>query len=321
MAFNFIKVGLFLIAGLFTVISNAQQYPDKPIRLVSPIPPGGAPDLVARALAATLTKQLGLSVFVENKVGSNGNIAADVVSHAPADGYTLLVGMDSLFVINPYLYKKSPDANKEFKPVSTLAANEFVLAINPKVPANNLKEFVEYVKKTKPAPAYASGGNGSQHHLTMEMLKAKTGIDLLHIPYKGGVDATTATMGGDSVAMFSGTSNAGLIKSGKLKAIAVSGAKRSKEMPDIPTIAETYPGFDNTIWIGLFAAKDTPDVIIQKLRIEVGKALKDPGMIEALNKAGGIEPLITTPEEFANLIKKDQLKYSTIIRSLNLQLD
>ena len=312
---------LISIVGIHFYIAQAQQYPEKPIRLVSPIPPGGAPDLVARALAATLTKQMGLSVFVENKVGSNGNIAADFVAHAPADGYTLLIGMDSLFVINPYLYKKVQDANKEFKPVASLAANQFVLAINPKVPASNLKEFVEYVKKTKPAPAYASGGNGSQHHLTMEMLKARAGIDLLHIPYKGGVDATTATMGGDSVAMFSGTSNAGLIKSGKLKAIAVSGANRSKEMPDVPAIAETYPGFDNTIWIGLFASKDTPDGIIQKMRLEVNKALKDPAMVESLNKAGGIEPLITSPEEFANLIKKDQNKYSTIIRSLNLQLD
>jgi len=318
---NIFNIVLFLSLWMGVSVSHAQQYPEKPVRLISPIPPGGAPDLVARSLAATLTKQLGLSVFVENKVGSNGNIAADYVSHATPDGYTLLVGMDSLFVINPFLYKKVPDANKEFKPVATLAANEFVLAINPKVPANNLKEFIEYVKKTKPAPAYASGGNGSQHHLTMEMLKARSGMDLLHIPFKGGVEATTATMGGDSVAMFSGTSNAGLIKSGKLKALAVSGVKRSKEMPDVPTIAETYPGFDNTIWIGLFAPKDVPEVIIQKLRIEVNKALKDPGMIEALNKAGGIEPLVTSPEEFANLIKKDQNKYSTIIRSLNLQLD
>jgi len=318
---NIFNIVLLLSLWMGASVSLAQQYPEKPVRLISPIPPGGAPDLVARSLAATLTKQLGLSVFVENKVGSNGNIAADFVSHATPDGYTLLVGMDSLFVINPFLYKKVPDANKEFKPVATLAANEFVLAINPKVPANNLKEFIEYVKKTKPAPAYASGGNGSQHHLTMEMLKARSGMDLLHIPFKGGVEATTATMGGDSVAMFSGTSNAGLIKSGKLKALAVSGVKRSKEMPDVPTIAETYPGFDNTIWIGLFAPKDVPDVIIQKLRTEVNKALKDPGMIEALNKAGGIEPLVTSPEEFANLIKKDQNKYSTIIRSLNLQLD
>jgi len=316
-----IHIAIWICTCGISLPSIAQNYPEKSIRLISPIPPGGAPDLVARALANTLTKQLNLSVFVENKVGSNGNIAADVVSHAPADGYTLLVGMDSLFVINPYLYTKNPDANKEFKPVSTLASNQFVLAANPKVPANNLKEFVEYVKKMNPAPAYASGGNGSQHHLTMEMLKARAGIDLLHIPYKGGVEATTATMGGDSVAMFSGTSNAGLIRSGKLKAIAVSSSRRSKDLPDVPTIAETYPGFDNTIWIGLFAPKDTPDTIIQKLRVEVTKALKDPAMIESLNKAGGIEPFGTTPEEFAALIKKDQLKYSAMIRGLRLQLD
>jgi tripartite-type tricarboxylate transporter receptor subunit TctC len=229
--------------------------------------------------------------------------------------------MDSLFVINPYLYTKNIDPNKEFLPISTLASNEFVLAMNPKIPANNLKEFVAYVKKTSPAPAYASGGNGSQHHLTMEMLKAKAGMDLLHIPYKGGVEATTATMGGDSIAMFSGTSNAGLIKSGKLKAIAVSGSKRSKEMPDVPTIAEAYPGFDNTIWIGLFAVKGTPDAIVQKLRSEVSKALKDPAYMEALNKAGGIESFSTTPEEFLALIKKDQNKYKNIIQSLHLQLD
>ena len=321
----FTGVGLILFSSLvFSQTSsnaNSSNYPNKSIRLVSPIPPGGAPDIVARALANRLSNQLGLSVFVENKVGSNGNIAADVVSHSPADGYTLLIGMDSLFVINPYLYPKSINANNEFRQVATLASNQFVLAINSKLPVKNLAEFVDYAKKANPIAAYASGGNGSQHHLTMEMLKARTEIDLLHVPYKGGVEATTATIGGESIAMFSGTSNANLIRSGKLKAVAVSGLKRSKDLPEVPTIAESYPGFDNTIWIGLFAPKDTPDAIIAKLRQEVNKALTDPEMIETLAKAGGIEPLITTQEEFTNLIKKDQLKYSAIIKKLNLKLN
>lgn len=312
----------FLIVSLCSCgVAFAQNYPTKPIRLISPIPPGGAPDLVARAVGNTLSKNLGVSVFVDNKVGSNGNIAADTVAHSPADGYTLLVGMDSLFVINPYLYSKNMDANKEFIPIATLASNEFVLAINPNLPAKTLKEFVDYVKKTTPAPAYASGGNGSQHHLTMEMLKARAGIDLLHVPYRGGVEATTATMGGDSIAMFSGTSNANLIRAGKLRAIAVSGVKRVKELPEVPTIAETYPGFDNTIWIGLFAPNGTPNEVIQKMRVEVAKALKDPALVDAFSKAGGIEPFNTTPDEFAALVKKDQQKYSSLIQTLHLKLD
>lgn len=299
----------------------AMNYPSKSIRLISPIPPGGAPDVVGRALASRLTSQLGQSVYVENKVGSNGNIAADFVANATADGYTLLIGMDSLFVINPYLYPKSINANKELKPIATLAANQFVLAVNNKLTVKTLAEFIDLAKKSNPELAYASGGNGSQHHLTMEMLKGRSEIDMLHVPYKGGVEATTATIGGESVAMFSGTSNANLIKSGKLKALAVTGLKRSKELPDVPTIAETYPGFENTIWIGLFAPKDLPDNIVAKLQLEVSKALRDPEMIENLNRAGGIEPLITSPEEFSNLIKKDQTKYSAIIKKLNLKLN
>jgi len=168
----FVVCGLSLFSSLVcsqtTTNTNSSNYPNKSIRLVSPIPPGGAPDLVARALANRLSNQLGLSVFVENKVGSNGNIAADVVSHSPADGYTLLIGMDSLFVINPYLYPKSINANNEFRQVATLASNQFVLAVNSKLPVKNLAEFVDYAKKANPIAAYASGGNGSQHHLTME---------------------------------------------------------------------------------------------------------------------------------------------------------
>ena len=155
----------------------------------------------------------------------------------------------------------------------------------------------------------------------MEMLKARAGMDLLHVPYKGGAPATTATIGGETVAMFSGTSNAALIKAGKLKAIAVSSSQRLKEMPEVPTIAETYPGFDNSIWIGLFAPAGTPDAVVQRLRAEVAKALHASDLVEAFDKAGGIEPMLTTPEELQARIKRDQIKYSKIIRDLGIKPD
>jgi len=316
------KWGVMCWLTCVALFATAQDYPAKSVRLISPIPPGGAPDLIARAMGHRLAQLWSQPVVVENKIGSNGQLAAEFTAHAPADGYTLLVGMDSLFVINPYIYKQSTvDVNKELIPVATLGANQFVLSINPDIPAKILTEFVAYAKKANPALAYASGGNGSQHHLTMELLKARANIDLLHVPYKGGSPATTATIGGETAAMFSGTSNSALIKAGKLRALAVSGAHRSKLMPDVPTIAESYPGFDNTIWIGLFAPRGTPDNIVQKLRRDVAKVLASPELIEAFLNAGGIEPMQTSAEEMQSLIKRDQLKYSKLIRDLKLKVD
>ncbi len=323
---NFVRTlvctALWLVGTSAPVAWAQAPYPNRPVKLVSPIPPGGAPDLIARAIGFKLSQGLNQSVVVETKVGSNGNIAAEFVARAPADGYTLLVGMDSLFVINPYLYAKGAvDVNKELIPIASLGSNQFVLSVNAALPVKTLPELVAYVKKTSPPPAYASGGNGSQHHLTMEMLKARAGMDLLHVPYKGGAPATTATIGGETIAMFSGTSNSALVKAGKLKAIAVSSAQRLKEMPDVPTIAETYPGFDNSIWIGLFAPAGTPDAVVQRLRTEVAKALQAPDLIEAFNKAGGIEPMVTTPDELQAQIKRDQAKYSKVIRDLGIKAD
>ena len=300
----------------------AQTYPQRPIRLVSPIPPGGAPDMIARAVGAKLATQMGQAVVIENKIGSNGQAAAEHVARAAADGHTLLVGMDSLFAINPYVYARtSLDVNKDLIPVATLGANQFVLAINPQLPAKNLAEFIALAKTANPPLAYASGGNGSQHHLTMEMLKARAGFDMLHVPYKGGTPATTATIGGETVAMFSGTSNATLIKAGKLHALATTGKLRSKALPDVPTIGETFPGFENTIWIGLFAPAGTPPAVVQKLREEVAKALNAPDLIDSFQKAGGIEPLHTSLDEMQNMIKRDQARYSKIIRELQLKVD
>ena len=300
----------------------AQTYPQRPIRLVSPIPPGGAPDMIARALGAKLATQMGQAVVIDNKIGSNGQAAAEFVARAPTDGHTLLVGMDSLFAINPYLYARTAvDVNKDLMPVATLGANQFVLALNPQLPVQNLAEFIALAKKSNPPLAYASGGNGSQHHLTMEMLKARAGFDMLHVPYKGGTPATTATIGGETAAMFSGTSNATLIKAGKLRAVATTGKQRSKALPDVPTLGESFPGFENTIWIGLFAPAGTPPSVVQKLRDEVDKALNAPDLIDGFQKAGGIETLHTSLEEMQQMIKRDQARYSKIIRELQLKVD
>jgi tripartite-type tricarboxylate transporter receptor subunit TctC len=213
------------------------------------------------------------------------------------------------------------DVNKELIPVATLGANQFVLALNPQLPVKNLAEFIALAKSSNPPLAYASGGNGSQHHLTMEMLKARAGFDMLHVPYKGGTPATTATIGGETVAMFSGTSNATLIKAGKLHALATTGKLRSKALPDVPTIGESFPGFENTIWIGLFAPTGTPPAVVQRLREEVTKALNAPDLIDSFQKAGGIEPLHTSLDEMQQMIKRDQTRYSKIIRELQLKID
>ena len=183
------------------------QYPSRPIRLIVPIPPGGAPDIAARVIGQKLSEILAVPVVVDNHAGSNGNIAGDLVAKSPPDGYTLLLGQDSLVAINPHLYAKMPfDPLKDLVPVATLVSNQFVLAINPSLPVKNFQEFIEYARRTTPPLPYASGGNGSQHHLSMEILKQRAGIDMLHVPFKGGAPATMATVAGDTAAMFAGTS-------------------------------------------------------------------------------------------------------------------
>ena len=310
------------VLAMLAVTAQGQPYPARPIHLVVAIPPGGAPDLSARILAEKITQTLGQPVVVENKPGANGNIAAEYVAQAAPDGYTLLLGQDSIFVINPYLYKKMPvDVRRALVPVSSLATNSFLLAVNPALPAKTFQEFIDLARKSKPALTYASGGNGSQHHLMMEMLKQRAGIDLLHVPYKGGAPATTATLAGETQVMFAGTSVAPQIKAGKLRAIASSGAKRPDAFPDVPTIGEFFPGYEATIWLGVFAPAGTPQPIIDRLRDEIAKALASPDVRSKLNAAGGLQPLELKPAEFAALIESDSAKYGKIVREVGISLD
>ncbi len=309
--------------ALFTTGTLAQSYPSRPIKLLVPIPPGGAPDIVARVLGQALSEAMGQPVVVENRVGSNGNIASEVTAKAAPDGYTLLLCADSQIVINPHLYKnRMPlDTLKDLTPVATIASNQFALAVNPALPVKTFEEFIAYAKKASPPLAYASGGNGSQHHLSMEMLKARAGIELLHVPYKGGTPAATATVAGETMAVFSGTSNAAQIKSGRLRALAVTGAHRSDTFPELPTIGQFYPGYEVTIWLALYGPPGMAEPVLAKLRAEINKLLAKPEIKQRLHGAGGLEPYISTPGEFSAMMRRDYDKYGKVVKEVGATID
>src|SRR5262252_5193728 len=298
------------------------QYPSRPIHLLVPFPPGGGPDLVGRILAPKLSEALGQPVVVENRVGGNGNMAGEAVAKSTPDGYTLLVGNDSLFVTNAHLYKQMPfDPLKDLAPVTSLVPNGSFLAVNPSLPVHTLPEFVEYARKADPPIQYASGGNGSQHHLTMERLKARAGFKAVHVPYKGGAPATTATVAGEVQAMMSGTSTAAQIKAGRLRAIAFTGPQRSRALPDVPTVAEFYPDFVMVQWYGLFAPAGTPEAVLTRLREETNKVLVLPDVKEKLSNAGGVEPWITTREEFGAEMRSEFATYGKLVNDVGAKID
>jgi tripartite-type tricarboxylate transporter receptor subunit TctC len=316
-----VRAALFLILSLITVGAWG-QFPTRPITIIVPIPPGGAPDIAARLLGQKLGEALGQPVVVENRAGANGNIANELVAKAVPDGHTLGLLADSQIAINPHLYSKMPiDTLRDLVPVHTVAANQFVLAVNAQLPVRNFQEFIELARKSNPPLAYASGGNGSQHHLTMEMLKQRAGINLLHVPYKGGAPAATAAVSGEVAAMWAGSSNAPQIKAGRLKALAVSGAKRSAQYPELPTIGEFYPGFENSIWLGLFGPAGIPEPVLEKLRTEVKRALQLPDLKDKLNAAGGLDPYVISAEEFNALIRRDYAKYAKVVKDVGIKLD
>ena len=308
---------------LFLAVSGAAaQFAARPITILVPIPPGGAPDIAARLIAEKLALAFGQPVVVENRPGANGNIASELVAKAQPDGHTLGLLADSQVAINPHLYRRMPlDTLRDLTPVHTVAANQFVLAVNAQLPVKTFPEFIELARKANPPLAYASGGNGSQHHLTMEMLKQRAGINLLHVPYKGGAPAATATVAGETAAMWAGSSNAPQIKAGRLRALAVSGAKRSAQYPELPTIGEFYPGFENSIWLGLFGPAGIPDSTLSRLRMEIRRTLEMPEVKEKMNAAGGLDPYITSAEEFQALVRRDYAKYAKVVQDVGIKLD
>ena len=304
-----------------SLAANA-QFPSRPIHILVTIPPGGAPDIVARVVGEKISQRLGQPVVVDNKPAANGNTAAAEVARAAPDGHTLLLAADSLITINPHVYSSMPiDPLKDLTPISSLVSNQFVLSINPALAPKTFPEFIEYARKANPPLAYASGGNGSQHQLTMEMLKERAGFDMIHVPYKGGAPATAATMSGEVAALFSGTASAPQIRAGRIRALAVAGAKRSPTFPDLPTIGEFYPGFENSIWLGLFGPAGMPEDVLNRLRTEVQRALEAPEVKTSLLGKGSLETLSLSPQEFDALIRRDYDKYGKLIRKLGIKAD
>jgi tripartite-type tricarboxylate transporter receptor subunit TctC len=322
MTMRWMQVAALVFLSVFATASFAQQYPSRPVKILVSIPPGGAPDIAARLIAQKMTESMGQAVFIENKPGANGNLAGDTVAKATPDGHTLILLGDSLAVINPHIYSTMPfDPLKDIVPVASIASNQFFLSVNPSLPVKTFPEFIELARKTNPPLLYASGGNGSQHHLGIEMLKQRAGIDLGHVPYRGGAPAGTATVAGETAVVLAGASNAGLLRGGQLRGLATTGKKRSPLFPEIPTIGEFYPDYDVTIWLGLFAPAGTPQPILAKLREEVAKALSDKELTHRLNVTGALQPLVSTPEEFAALIRSDYEKYGKIVRDVGAKIN
>ncbi len=323
MTIHLTRVVVLALAALLGAAAQAQApFPSRPIKVLVTIPPGGAPDISARLLGQYLQESLGWSVVIENRPGANGNIAAaEAVKSAP-DGYTLILAADSGITINPHVYSKLGfDPLKDLVPVTSVATNQFMLSVNPALPVSTFREFIDYAGKTKPPLPYASGGNGSQHQLCMEMLKQRAGIDLLHVPFRGAAPATQATVAGDTKVLFSGSASAHLIQSGQLRALATSGKQRSKRFPDLPTIGEFYPGYAVDIWLGLFAPAATPEPIVTTLRTEIQKIMARPDFAQKLNVSGSLEPLILVPADFNALLRSDFEKYGALTKELGIKLD
>jgi len=304
-------------------VAVAQPYPSKPIRLVVPFPPGGSLDVVARAIGQKLTEAWGQPVVIDNRPGAGGNIGADLVAKSAPDGYTILEGALSTHAVNVSLYSKLPyDPVRDFAPITLVAITPNVLVVNPSFPVNSVPELIAYAKAHPGALSFGSGSNGSAGHLAGELFKSEAGVDMVHVPYKGGAPALQALLAGDTQLMFDNLANStAQLKAGKLKALAVTTAKRSSLAPELPTLAETgLPGFDIYTWWGFMAPAGTPKEIVAKWNAEVTRILSTPEM-KAFFAQQGAEPAPTTPEQFAALIKGEIPKYARIIKASGAKVD
>ena len=301
---------------------TASQYPSRPVRFVVPITPGGSNDVMARAIAQKLSEWWPQPVTVDNKPGAGMNLGGDFVAKSPADGYTWLLGANSIFVHNPHVIEKMPfDPLKDFTPVSQVALVPFVLVIHPSVPANNVAELVDYARKNPDKLNYGSSGNGSPQQLAAEMIKHAAGIQMQHVPYKGAVPAITDLLAG-RIQVFVGAVNSLMphVKEGKLRLLAGAGGKRFQAYPDLPAIAETVPGVAMDVWLGVFMPAGVSKEIVRKANTDIIKVLQLPEV--KTNLAGqGIEVSTSSPEALLTTMREDHARWGKVIKEANIKVE
>ena len=308
-----LTLGLLVAACVTAGLALAQGYPNRPIRILVPFAAGGAVDTLARLIGAKLSEGIGQSVIIENRAGAGGNLAADVLAKSAPDGYTVLQTVNGIS-ISPSLYKTLPfDVHKDFIAVTQLVRSQLILVANPKLEANNVSELIALAKSKPGALNYGSTGIGNPLHLTMEMLKSATGMDIQAVHYRGDAPANVALIAGEiQLGVMPMATTLPLVQDGKIKALAIGGAQRSPAMPNTPVIAETIPGFESTSWQGYFVPAGTPREIVLRLQQETAKVLKLPEVIERL-RTGGNEGVGSTPEEFDRRFREDITKFAKII--------
>ena len=300
-----------------------EKYPNKTIRLIVPFAPGGSSEAVSRAFAGKMGEALGQQIIVDNRPGGAGNIAMEAAAKADPDGYTLILGHIGTLAVNPYMFTKLPyDANKDFAPVTLLAKVPSIYVVNSSVPVKNLKEMMAYAKANAGKVYYGSAGNGSAGHLAFEYLKLTTKMEVQHVPYKGTGPQLTDLIGGQTQASSAGTPPLmPHIKAGKLRAFAVGTLKRLPELSDVMTVAEQgYPGFETVQWYGIIAPAKTPVAIIKRLADEAGHAAKSKE-VQARFANDSTEEIGSTPEEFAGFIKKEQARWSVVVKAAGIKAD
>jgi len=314
------KLLLYVLSLVSPVLHAQQPYPNKPIRFLVGFAPGGGSDILARALATPLSETLGQPVTVDNRAGAGGMIAAELTAKAPADGYTLLLGSAAAFAINPNLMTRlSYDPVKDFTPVGTFATFFSVVCVNPSLPVRSIKELIALAKARPGEINFGTAGTGSQSHLAIEQFLQMAGIKMTHVPYKGGPMAMTALLSGDVAMVFDVILTAvPLVKSGRVRALAVTMSQRSPRIPDVPTVAEAgVKGFESGNWFSVFAPAGTPRSIVEQLNAAINKIMARPDVKENLLSQGAA-PLTGTPEDLAELLRRELSKYASIIRQAGI---
>jgi tripartite-type tricarboxylate transporter receptor subunit TctC len=311
-------------AALAAASAGAQDYPNKPVRMVVGFPPGGGTDVVARIITPKLSELLGQPVVIENRPGATGTMAAGQVAKSPPDGYTIMMGHVSVNAIAPALFKNlSYDVIKDFQPIAIAAAVPHFVVVHPSVPAKSLREMIDYVKARPGKLTYPSAGNGSMPHLAGEVFKAQAGVDLLHVPYKGTGQSMADLLGGQHVVAFDTMpASAPHVRSGKLRPLAVSSAQRLPAFPDVPTAREAgLPDYVITTWYGVFAPAGTPKAIVNRLHADIVKAMQSPEVKAKLDGIGADGSVSRSPEEYAALVKSDTERYAKVIKDIGLKID